>query len=555
MLNQKGIAHLILIFILLTGIIAGVFLVGKQQIFKPRATGVNIEFLENACTKLKEGDKVLICPKPKIKFISPLEVGNAKATSFNLVKTVYAAGSGKGYYCLSELSKIYHKEKICNPVLGILCFTWLSSHDEEKGENCDIGYECKDSTSDILNNVTEAKCSVSPKQPSRGNFQPVFIPERAPEVQPSANPRTEFPARRSSTVPTPVPEVSSSPRATTQTSRIQTFQTQGSSNNADSAGGGGSGSTGGGGNSGSDNTGTGTTALNTGTGATNPPPAAARTTAKFRFAEERDKLDDARWRIYTPGGTTIVEDFTFPPTPGRKAIFAQFMDNNNQVIKFDTGQEFTVAYIVLAPETSPSPSPSSSPSASSTSQQVACNGVATPSGGKAGENITIQVNYKGNPQKLQVWMAGNDDIGKSASQVTGGWVKIEPSAAPSNSVTFTIPSGIAVGDHIVLVTLHDSAGSMLDGNPGGIVNPKCAASLPILPAVLPPAPAPAVSTPTPAPVVPTPAPNPIDISCIGKVCTCGDQSLEPKDNRNPAQCSDCGSGGWCNGGKCATCSP
>lgn len=375
MFNQKGLAHILLIFILLAGIVAGVFLVGKQQIFRPKATGVNIEFLENSCTKDKDGTKVLICPKPKIKFVSPLEVGNAQTNGFDLIKTVldlvassaYAAGLGKGYYCSSaDSGKIYHKEKICNPVLGIFCFTWLSSHEEEKAEKCDVDYECSDSTPDILNNVTSAKCVVTPKRQSAGSFQPRFISESTPQIPLSENPQVEPPVTQANRTPTPAPA---------QTSRAQTFQTQTSStqtssNNTGSAGNGGSGSTGGGNTGSSDNTGTGTTspnagtgatAPNTGTGATNPPPAAARTTIKFRFSDERDKLDSADWRRYTPGGTTIVEDFTFSATPGRKAIFAQFMDSNDQIIKFDSGQEFMVAYIVLAPETSPSPSPSPSP--------------------------------------------------------------------------------------------------------------------------------------------------------------------------------------------------
>lgn len=42
----------------------------------------------------------------------------------------------------------------------------------------------------------------------------------------------------------------------------------------------------------------------------------------------------------------------------------------------------------------------------------------------------------------------------------------------------------------------------------------------------------------------------VNNACIGNVCSCGDASIG--DTRDPGKCSDCG-GGWCNGGKCASC--
>lgn len=66
--NQKGIAHILLIIILILGIIAGVYLVQKTQIFKPKASSQNIEWIksdndpDNCVT-----DKGATCPKVKFR--------------------------------------------------------------------------------------------------------------------------------------------------------------------------------------------------------------------------------------------------------------------------------------------------------------------------------------------------------------------------------------------------------------------------------------------------------------------------------------------------------
>lgn len=45
-MNQKGFAQIFVILILLAGLLAGLYLVGKQTFFKPKAslTGTRIEF-------------------------------------------------------------------------------------------------------------------------------------------------------------------------------------------------------------------------------------------------------------------------------------------------------------------------------------------------------------------------------------------------------------------------------------------------------------------------------------------------------------------------------
>lgn len=40
-INQKGFAHILLFLILLAGLVAGIYLVQKQQIFKPKAAEMN----------------------------------------------------------------------------------------------------------------------------------------------------------------------------------------------------------------------------------------------------------------------------------------------------------------------------------------------------------------------------------------------------------------------------------------------------------------------------------------------------------------------------------
>lgn len=72
--DQKGIIHLIPLFLLLAGIIAGVYLVQKEgfQIFKPKAAAKSIEILPGDCVD-KNNNKVLTCERFQFKITSPLE--------------------------------------------------------------------------------------------------------------------------------------------------------------------------------------------------------------------------------------------------------------------------------------------------------------------------------------------------------------------------------------------------------------------------------------------------------------------------------------------------
>lgn len=75
--NQKGIIHFLPLLLLLAGIIAGVYLVQQTQIFKPKATAENIEWVisdqdPDNCVTYKDGKKVTTCPKVKFKINVPI---------------------------------------------------------------------------------------------------------------------------------------------------------------------------------------------------------------------------------------------------------------------------------------------------------------------------------------------------------------------------------------------------------------------------------------------------------------------------------------------------
>lgn len=84
-LNEKGVVHLIPLFLLLIGIIAGVYLVQKEgfQLFQPKAASKAVEFSAASgqdtagtnCRVYEEnGTQKTNCPKVNLKFTSPLEV-------------------------------------------------------------------------------------------------------------------------------------------------------------------------------------------------------------------------------------------------------------------------------------------------------------------------------------------------------------------------------------------------------------------------------------------------------------------------------------------------
>ncbi len=145
-LNQKGIIHLIPLFLLLAGIIAGVYLVQHPQIFKPKASGENIKF-EAADGKDSSGKDCRVytdpadnklkttCPTVNIKFTSPLETNQTTDAGFELVKTAYAVDPVENGVCKKEdISKIYNhagEEKATCPENST-----CGSYGNNRGVNC-----------------------------------------------------------------------------------------------------------------------------------------------------------------------------------------------------------------------------------------------------------------------------------------------------------------------------------------------------------------------------------------------------------------------------------
>jgi len=386
MSNQKGTAHILLILILLVGIIAGVFLVGKTQIFKPKAASSSIQFIDNECTKVEGQKKILTCPTVKFDLVSPLEINESSDASFELVKTAYAAGSGGDYYCKDvDPNKIYHK--VCELPLAFLCnLPWWKNLYRDEPEPCGIGQECQSITEGGVFNKG-AQCGAASNEPTRNIQAPPFPtpPAQTPLSQPGSrlnSGRSLASAPSPSTIPT-IPAGASTPSLAPAASSL-TSQGGGQGaptpNPAPNTGTGatapntGTGTT-------APNTGTGNTAPNAGTGATNPagggtnpsPTAPARVTKKYRFADNPNFLDDkqqpVKWKTYKAGG--VSETYTFKDTPGEKFIYAQFMDDQGQKIKFPSGDDFISAHIELkaplpAAEPTASARASSSPAASST---------------------------------------------------------------------------------------------------------------------------------------------------------------------------------------------
>lgn len=351
-MNQKGLAHILLLLILGLGIIAGVYLVQHPQIFKPKATKANIAVGTNECTKTgSDGVKSLICAQVPLELISPIDSGNAASLTdagFSLAKTAYAANSDT--YCKLDVdpNKTFHKEKICNPILGIFCITWLSSRVVEIPENCPSDQVCESTTTDLFNTV--AKCVPGSSQPTR-NFQPPIVIQPGstgnktlPVVPPAANNAPVI--RNSTSTPTPTPTITSILRVTpTPVSTHTPASTPVSTP-----------------------TPTPTTGSNL-TPTPSPTPAPTPTTSPvkritlgYRVAETKDGLDTAGWHDdYKAGGVSYI--YVLKDTkPGPKFFFVQFKDQNKQVIKFDSGNDYAVsASINFGTASSPSPTPTPTP--------------------------------------------------------------------------------------------------------------------------------------------------------------------------------------------------
>jgi len=79
-LNQQGVvAQLVILLLLAAGIGTGIYLVKHPQIFKPKASSDNIEWVSSDndpdnCVTTKDGKTVTTCPKVKFRINVPPQV-------------------------------------------------------------------------------------------------------------------------------------------------------------------------------------------------------------------------------------------------------------------------------------------------------------------------------------------------------------------------------------------------------------------------------------------------------------------------------------------------
>ncbi len=469
-LNQKGLIHLIPLLLLLAGIVVGVYLVQKSgyQIFKPKAASESFEFINGDCVKDKNGEKVLTCEGPvQFKLTSPLE-NDSQSSSFELVKTVYAQTTkgGKEYFCDLRDSRERDKQLIlhkkCSAIFDFLCDWGLFGKWKDEVEFCDIGFECQPSDQGLFEGGGGAKCVATPVQPF---VQPQPDRQSTPAPlqvtpPPTAKPviPTSTPIVKETATPTPTAAVASTTPTPTPTSA---------------------------GGSTPSPTPTPTTAQDP----TPTPTSTPRSTTHFRFAEDPTTLQNAQWLPYTAGGVTVIHTFS-QDTPGPKFIYAQFKDNQDNIINAKpyplqielVAERSTTPSPTSQPKETPTPTPRSSPtstprltstpSPTQVQEQASCGSISV-----AGTIVFYAtVTFSGNPSSLKIWLASNSDVDKSASQVAS-WSSVKTVSNPTSGSFYQFePQGFTPGYHAVLMSLHSNS-QMLDGNPEGTVNNACASSL------------------------------------------------------------------------------
>lgn len=422
MLNQKGIAHLFLILILLIGIIVTVFLVGKTQIFKPKASAKNVEFIAatgkdtqgKACSVTEinaAGTLNTNCLTVKIKFTSPIDTTAVSDAGDVLVENAYAL-SDQNYYCnfdpnkSDDPNKFKRFYKSCDLILNLCALPFLKSFITEKFEQCDTSQQCQAITTDLFN--SGARCApAQTQQKTAGNFNPQVItrstttsaPKPSTQVLPSSSLRggtaatpvpsfvTALQQSRTLAQANPTPTPTPTPTPITSPSAAATSNPSPSSSPVSSFS-------------------PGTSPA--GVGTTEPP---ARLTLYFRFAEnESDFVDSACsttvsygcWQNYTKGGSSVSYSFQVKAY-GQKFIFAQFKDNYGKIYKESEVHPYPAQIITVAPATpSPSPSPSASASEKAAVPQKSAEPAAssTPAKESGGANCPADIGNEPNNQAL-----------------------------------------------------------------------------------------------------------------------------------------------------------
>ena len=522
-LNQRGIIHLIPLFILLIGIVAGVYLVQKTQIFKPKAASENVEF-SGSCVSVKDGQRVLTCPQVQIKFVSPLESGQTSDAGFSFVKEAYAVGPGQGganRYCKDDdRSKIYHKVCDIQVLLLDFCYPWIYDH-REVTQSCDLGTECTPRTATNYTGTYNlgAYCEVSKQSDSsqtNSNSEPakytcegenVLVIEKdsstvkidcfetskglnkCGSIDGVARCIDVVAAQYStpSTIQYSTPTTQSTPQDQSAFSRIQQRQqvinTPSDVSTTSYSGGS-------------------ITPPQGGAGVGSTSPVTSRITISFRFAEDPEKVQQSQWINYTPGGTIVAYVFN-DPTPDDKPrfIYTQFKDNLGNTIN---AKPYPVS-IVLVKETvyTPTPSPAATPvSGGSYSTPSYPTPYLTP---PTGSSCTIG----------KVCICGDTTIGDTrdpgqCSDCNGGWCNGGKCANCSGtSYSYPTPSYNTPSS--------GNNPAPIPGCPPGFSGPGCANT------------------------------------CVANAttCSCGDAAKGRSDD--PGKCYPECSGGWCRGGLCVTC--
>lgn len=379
-LGQKGIAHILLLILLLGGLAAGLFLVQKAQIFKPKAGSKPAEVQVRSwkddsgkdCRTYEEGGELkTTCPEVKLKILSPQEIGGSSDGGFQVIKNAYADDNSETRECKTA---------------GLIGTQYVRSSKGRIAENCwPFSQVCRNYQ--LPDGRAWARCvpNGTPEcnngeliSDARGRFTCKANQTTLEGPNPVEGPLFPFPKEEEpSPTPSPTPTLFRAPSVTPVPTRVPAGElappeSQNCSDNV---------------NCGYDGQcssaaevacppaqgGTGT-APNAGTGgsANNQSTPTGPTKIYFSLAESQGELgsiDRPEYRRikYTPGKEIT---YKFKPAVGgssfKKAIYIQFSDEKGQIIKVGAADFFVTPVVEYVVAPSPTPTPSASPSPSPT---------------------------------------------------------------------------------------------------------------------------------------------------------------------------------------------
>lgn len=120
------------------------------------------------------------------------------------------------------------------------------------------------------------------------------------------------------------------------------------------------------------------------------------------------------------------------------------------------------------PTSTPTPPSSGGGSGSGSGTTIQCASVFATNPAWIGQNITVTVNYAGNPALIAFWISNNSAINKNPGEVTNEWTKIDTRDALSSGTQYTldgqtiIKAGFLPGRHAILAELMDGDQRSLD---------------------------------------------------------------------------------------------